>query len=220
MKQLLTEVNASAKRELIREKSTLYYQGEVPRRALYILDGIVRAYTISDDGEECIARLYGKGDLLPLSWLNNNSSTSLFYYEAISDVRAAAINKRDFWHVVNTNPACMREYMDYLMLEHASMLLRINGLTQSRALEKLAYALYYLMFQYGREVADGTFALDVSLTQSQLAQLIGQTRENTAKTLKVLKEKRVVDYKGSNYTIYKNRLESFLGEDSFQDLKI
>ena len=53
-----------------------------------------------------------------------------------------------------------------------------------------------------------------------LAGLIGQTRESTAKNLKLLKDAGVVDYTSSTYTVNKARLEAYLGEDAFRNLSL
>ena len=106
------------------------------------------------------------------------------------------------------------------MKSQAELLLRITGLSQSRAAEKICYTLYFLMFRYGVERAPGTYEIDLKLTQGMLANLIGQTRESTAKNLKALKQSGVIDYTSSTYTINKQKLEAFLGEDVFRDLAL
>lgn len=100
----------------------------------------------------------------------------------------------------------------------ASLLLRVTGLCQSRATEKICYTLYYLAYRYGLERPNGMYEIDLKLTQSMLGNLIGQTRESTAKNLRILKEKGVVQYTSSTYFVHLQQLESYLGEDSFRDL--
>ena len=87
MKQLLSQLREVGTPTLYRKGSSLYFQGEVPRYAVIILDGVVKAYTISREGNETIVHLYGKGSILPLAWVNSQSPTALFNYEAVNDVR-------------------------------------------------------------------------------------------------------------------------------------
>ena len=220
MKQLLSQLREVGTPTLYRKGSSLYFQGEVPRYAVIILDGVVKAYTISREGNETIVHLYGKGSILPLAWVNIQSPTALFNYEAVNDVRCLKLKRDDFLHTMSEKPEYLREYLDYMVHNQASMLLRITGLAQSRAIEKICYTLYFLMFRYGIERGGGAYVIDLKLTQSLLAELIGQTRESTAKNLKILKEAGVVDYTSSTYTVNKPRLEAYLGEDSFRNLDI
>jgi CRP-like cAMP-binding protein len=64
------------------------------------------------------------------------------------------------------------------------------------------------------------YEIDLKLTQGMLANLIGQTRESTAKNLKQLKESGIIDYASSTYRVSKKKLENFLGEDTFRNLEI
>ena len=97
-------------------------------------------------------------------------------------------------------------------------MLRVIGLGQSRAIEKIAYTLYYLAFRHGIEKQDGYHELDLKLNQSIIASLIGQTRESTARNIKILKEATVIDYSGTTYMVHKDKLEKYIGEDSFRDI--
>lgn len=55
-----------------------YFQGEVPRHAVMILDGTVKAYMISNEGAEVIVHLFGKGAIIPSGWVSEQSPTALF----------------------------------------------------------------------------------------------------------------------------------------------
>ncbi len=220
MKQLLSHLRTIGTPSIYRRGASLYFQGEVPRFAVIILDGVVKAYTINHDGDEVIVNLYGKGAIVPIAWINGQSSTALFNYDAVNDVRVLKIKKNDFIEAIDTNPMLQREYLDYVIQSHAGLMLRVTGLCQARASAKICYTLYYLTFRYGLEKQPGIYEIDLKITQSMLANLIGQTRESTAKNLKHLKEAGVVDYTSSTYFVNKTKLEQYLGEDSFRNLEL
>jgi CRP-like cAMP-binding protein len=104
--------------------------------------------------------------------------------------------------------------------DYTALLLRVAGLEQSRAIDKIGFTLYYLMFRFGKSSDGEQFMIDVKLSQSMLASLVGLTRESTAKNLMLFKEKGVIRYESSVYTVYKLRLENFLGEDAFRELSL
>ena len=220
MKQLLSHLRAVGTPSIYRKNASMFFQGEIPRFVTVILDGVVKAYTINPEGEEIIVNLYGRGAILPTAWVNNESTTALFNYDAVNDVRVLKIKKSDFYDAIDSDAALQREYMEYLMKSQAELLLRVTGLSQSRAAEKICYTLYFLLFRYGLERGNDTYEIDLKLTQSMLASLIGQTRESTAKNLKVLKEAGVVDYTSSTYVVNKRKLESYVGEDAFRNMSL
>lgn len=199
---------------LYRKNDNLLFQNEVPRSVIIIVDGIVKAYTITSDGEEKITAIYSKGDALPIAWAVGQAPNSLFYYEALNDVRTLHITKDEFTQLIDESHGFRQAVLAILGRNYAAILLRVTGLVQSRAIDKISYTLYYLMFRHGIERKPGLYTINARLSQSTLADLIGQTRESTAKNLKILKEKGVIDYSSSIYTIDKSRLEKFLDDDS------
>ena len=220
MKHLLLKLRDISAPELYRKNSNIYFQGETPEYGVVILDGTVKAYTIDPDGSECIVHLFTKNSILPVDWINHQSPISIFNYSAVSDVRALKVKRDDFNLLIATDPDCQSDYLDYLRHSQAGLLLRITGLSQSRAIKKVCYTLYFLAFRYGIERRPGEFEINLHLTQGMLANLIGQTRESTAKNLKILRDNGIVNYTSSQYVVYKKRLEDYIGEDSFHNVDI
>lgn len=220
MNNILANLPAEAVVRTVKKGSNLLFQGEIPRKAFVVRSGLVRSYTITSNGEERIIGLHGRGSMLPISWVFEKASSSLFYYDAVTDSKVVSLDRKQLVSTIISRPELSKQMFDYLSGEHTASLLRINGLEQSRAIEKVGFMLYYLVFRYGKAQANGRYALTIKLSQLMLSSLVGLTRESTTKSLLQLKSKGVINYKNSNYTINKTRLENFLGEDSFRDLKL
>lgn len=204
----------------IKKGGNVLFQGEIPRGVMMVRSGIVRSYTITSSGEERTVSLHGKGDLFPVSWVFGKTSNSLFYYEAVSDVRVFTVPRQAFLAELEKHPASAMALLDYTATTYSALLLRITGLEQSRAVEKIGFTLYYLMFTQGIEKSPGKFEIDVRLSHSLFASLVGLTRESTAKNMKTLRTKGIIDYSSFTYVVDKAKLEGFLGEDSFRDLDL
>lgn len=112
--KLLEQLRHVGDQTLLRKKSHVAYQGEVPRYGYYILDGAVKAYTISGEDNETIVDIFARHSMLPVAWLNRTSSTALFYYEALTDVRAVRFSRPDFERIVAESPAAKEDYVSYL----------------------------------------------------------------------------------------------------------
>lgn len=220
MKDLLTALTPHLVTKTVKSGTTLLYQSEIPRQAIIIRKGFVRAYTITSSGDERIIALYTKNDVLPLSWIYGETKTTLFYYEAGSDVEISLINKDTFIEEVQKSPDFTQQIMRYTVNEHTSQLMRITALEQSNASDKVAFTLYYLLMRHGMERKPGFYTIDMKLTQSAIASLVGITRESTAVTIAKLKARGVVSYRNFIYTIDKKKLEQFIGEDSFKDISL
>ena len=201
-----------------RAKSPIAFQGEIPREAFIVLDGAVRSYTINASGEERIMSIYGKGSVFPLAWVLGNATNALFYYDALSDCRVLAIKKKDFDEARAGSLEITEALLEATSHEFTGLTLRITGLGQSRTIDKLAYTFYYLAFRYGLKRDGERYLINLKLTQSMLASLIGQTREGTARNLKTLVSDGIVSYKGTSYTVDRDKLVAFLGEDNFRQV--
>lgn len=199
--------------------ANIFFQGEAPRRGVMVSDGIVRSYTITTSGEERTIAFFTKGDILPLSWLMETTTVSLFYYEAVNDVRTLQFSREDFKAQVLDDPLAMRSLFSTLSSDHTAAMLRINGLAQSRAEEKVAFTLYYLLFRYGSKAQGDTFhTIGITLRHSTIAGLVGLTRESTSRILSGLQKDGIIEYESGTYRVHKDLLESHIGEDAFRDV--
>ena len=218
MKTLIKSLSQVSTKRTIRKQTILYYQGEVPRNASILLDGLIKVYSINSMGEEQIVSFHAQDDIFPLPWVFNETNNTLFYYEAITDCQIVSVTKDMLLEKIAQRPDIFKQLFQRLMHTHTGLLLRITALEQSRATEKILYTLYYLMFHYGREKKPGIFTIELKLTQPAIASLVGLTRETTAKCLNQLRRKGVVSYKTHTYTVNKAKFERYLGEDAFTDL--
>jgi CRP/FNR family cyclic AMP-dependent transcriptional regulator len=220
MEALIQQLRPKSTMRVVKKGGNIFFQGEIPRKAMIVRDGIIRAYTITSGGEERVVALYGRGDIFPLTWVLGETSNTLFYYDAVSEARIMNVDREELLGAVTESPESMSTMLSFVGNQYTSLLLRITGLEQSRAVEKIGFTLYYLLFRYGIEKKPGFYTINMKLSQLMIANLVGLTRESSTKNLKALKEKGVITYSGSMYTVNKQKLEQFLGEDSFRDLTL
>lgn len=218
MEDIVTKLHAVSQVRLFKKGSTILFQGEIPRKAFLIRDGVICAYTVKASGEQMIVAFFSKGDIFPLPWLLNTSSTAMFYYEALEDSRLLTFSKDDLVKTTSDDPALLKILLTYVSTQYTAQLVRITALGQSRAIEKISFTLYYLLFRYGVKNAQGLFTLSIKLSHLTIANLTGLTRESTTTNLKILKNKGVISYTRPSFTIDKQKLEQFIGEDSFKEL--
>lgn len=220
MEEFIAQLTPIASKKFFKRHSILLYQGEAPRVAYVVLSGALKVYSINTSGEEQVVAFHTQHDILPTSWLFGQASTTLYYYEAHTDCEVLAVSREELMQLITGNPTFTKMVMAYYATSYVGMLVRVTALEQSRAREKLMFTLYYLMFRYGREVKPGTYIIDLSLTHTVIASLVGLTRETTTTELSKLRQQKVLKYSVHTYTLDKQKLERLLGEDSFQNLAI
>lgn len=198
--------------------SIVVYQGEVPRNALVISKGVVKASTISGSGDEQIISFHGAGDILPISWIFGKTPSALYFYEACSDSELAMVPRQELINYLK-QPKHVVKLLDHMITDHAASSIRISALEQPKARDKLTYTLYYLCQRYGQPHRGRTH-INLSLTHQNLGALVGLTRETTATEMSKLKKENVLSYRNQNYYVDIEKLLSLVGEDSFKDIKI
>lgn len=218
MQDILDSLSSRGIPRSIKKRTVLLYQGEVPRSAYYLKKGVIKAYSINSAGNEQIVSFYVAGDLLPMSWIFGPVSSTLYYYEALTDCELVAFDKATLHELVYGKPRLLVKVFAYSMNNYTSAQMRITALEQSRANEKIMFTLYYLVFRYGVELRPGVFAVRLGLTHAVIAEMVGLTRETTAVELNKLKKAGAVTYNTKEYVIKREVLERLMGEDSFSSL--
>ena len=220
MEDLITYLKPVSQLRVFKKGTTVLFQGEIPRKAFLIREGLIKAYVVKASGEETIIGFFSKGDIFPMPWLLEASSNTLFYYEAVEDTRVLAFSKDDYVKITSNNAALLHSALKYLNKQHTAQLMRITALGQSRAIEKISFTFYYLLFRYGVEKRPGIYTISIKLSHLTIANLTGITRESTTTNLKTLKNKGIITYTRSVFTINKQKLENFMGEDAFRELTL
>jgi CRP/FNR family transcriptional regulator, cyclic AMP receptor protein len=201
--------------------SIIMYQGEAPRSACILADGVVKVYSISPDGDEQIVMFLVAGDIFPLSWLFNKTTAVMFFYEALTNCRVAMLPPEDLKAALMETPEKMASLIDYFAKNYTATQVRINALQQSKARDKLVYMLYYLCRRYGeKDLKNGKIKIPISLTHQNFASLVGLTRETTAIEMNRLKKQKVITYRQQKYFVDLHKLLEIIGEDSFSSIKV
>lgn len=196
------------------------FQGEVPRHAYVIVDGIVKAYNLSLAGDEKPVSFYKDGDIFSTPWLFGKVPSSTYYFEAFSKkVSVYCVNDRELREFLKTDAN-----MQYAMLAREveltlSMTIHINALQQSRASDKLIYTLHFLAMNNGFKRTQDELVINMNITHQDLANLTGLTRETTAVELSKLKRIGAIDYGPHRpYVLFVQKLTSLFSDQYVKEL--
>jgi len=176
-----------AKSKRYRKNTVLIEKGDETSAFYVLLEGRVRVYIADDNGKELVLRTYTEpgayfGELAVLGGRRRTASV-----ETVDDSRLLVIAKHDFLDCVTKNPGICEVIM-------AQLVARIDELT-----DRLGH--FALHDVYGRLVSvleelaeeEGGERLTPPLTQQELAQRIGSSREMISRIFKELRSGGYID---------------------------
>jgi CRP/FNR family transcriptional regulator, anaerobic regulatory protein len=193
-------------------------QGEVPRCAYVIKSGVIKTYNITANGEEKPLSFDIQMELLPLAWVFNKATRSLYFYEAFTDVELYCVPRNEMVHFLYSTPSALKECFDYFVTRYLNFQLQVNALEQSKAASKVLNTIHFLCLRFGRDIKENVVKIQLPLTQQDLANFMGLTRETTGIELKKLQRQGVLSYRQQNYIINTTKLDALLDEDYDQGL--
>lgn len=188
----------------------IFYQGEAALQLHHVHKGLVRAYSILPGGNEVNIALFGPGNFFPAEAVHDAAPATLFYYEAMTDCQLELISPADFTERQAADPAAAAATARH----YVGALLHINAMGQSSAYHKLGHTLRYLAMRFGQKLTGPGFIRIVpKLTQQDLANLCGISRETASVELGKLKASGAVTEKAKQYSVHMPSLNKLMGDN-------
>ncbi len=168
---------------LVVERGTVVFTEGEPGDRLYVVDdGKIKLGASSTDGRETLLALLGPGEMFgELSLFDPGPRTATA--SAVTDTRLLALGHDDLAPWLTGRPEVALELLQAL----AQRLRRTNeamaDLVFSDVPGRVAKALLDLASRFGEAQPDGSILVTHDLTQEELAQLVGASRETVNKAL-------------------------------------
>lgn len=188
-------------------------QGEIPECVYVIKKGVIKTYNLTSQGEEKPLSFNVVGEIFPIGWVYGQIKWAQYYYEAFTDCEIYCIPRDEFINFIRKDTDRLYDQVVDMANRFISFQMRLNALEQSKAINKVINTLHYLCLAYGKEVKDDQVKIDLPLTQQELANFMGLTRETTGIELKKLQKRGIISYRRQNYVVKVDRLDELLDED-------
>jgi CRP/FNR family cyclic AMP-dependent transcriptional regulator len=188
--------------------SILVHQGELPSALYAIRSGYVKIYDLSADGSEQLLGLAGKFDFIPSEILFSNLTAAQFFYAAFTPIEVYCVDARRFMDRVRDNTSALYTLVQTVTQKYHGMLHHLTAVQKPKAREKIVYVLQYLTthFESGPHEASQALArarsVPLPLTQQDIANLVGVTRETAAHELKLLKSEGYISYDKTSFIVH------------------
>ena len=165
----------------LRRGETLFREGDSGDRLYVVLDGKIKLGRSSPDGRENLMAVLGPGQMFGELSLFDPGPRSLTA-TAVTDVTMMSLGHEELSRWLTGHPDVARNLLGQL----ASRLRRTNDVVADLVFSdvpgRVAKALLDLATRFGRQADDGVH-VHHDLTQEELAQLVGASRETVNKAL-------------------------------------
>lgn len=173
------------------------HQGDKPPCAYIIRTGLVKVYDINKEGEIKIISFDGRYEAFSIAWIFSKSEHSLYYYEAFTKCRLSIVPREEYMAFLISQPEVSLKILSMYVDRYLDFSRRINGLTQLKAEDKILYSLDFLSRRFGGDHEDlSKVEIVIPLSQQELADFVGLTRETVSTVMNTLRRKKVVKYRG------------------------
>jgi CRP-like cAMP-binding protein len=178
----------------IRRKEVLYLPGDAGDRIYLLKRGIVKIAALTDDGKEIILALLRQGEVFGEEAVIEDAPRD-HMAEAYEDALLCVVTRQDFLGILRAHPEMAFKITKLVGFRLKTLRNRVEGLLFKGAPARLAQTLLDLARDHGVKDADGVL-LPLRLSQQDLANLIGVTRESVNLALSDFRSRGLVEMEG------------------------
>lgn len=188
----------------------MFLKGESPDAAYVIEHGTVNSYTITPDGAERQISMHFAGDDIPVGFSIGLKDQADFFYKAYTDCRVRVVPGDAFIKMLRQDPEVLMQVYVLTCKKLVAGLGRISALEHPRAGDKVAFMLLNMAEQFGTRLRPQKAQLRLAMTQQQMADALGLTRETTGIELRKLEINKIISHSRKNYVLYMERLREYI----------
>ncbi len=163
-----------------------------PDRIHIIKKGRVRVFRISPDGKQLTLDIFEKGTILGDMSLLGQGRLPEAYAEAIDDGVICTITPDELRRLIERYPVIGVNIIRHLSRRLQSAERELESMAYQRVDQRLARKLLDLGQRFGVRTERGTL-IQANLTQQELAEMVGTTRETLAHTLGDFRRRGLLD---------------------------
>jgi CRP-like cAMP-binding protein len=163
-----------------------------PDRIHILKKGKVRVYRVTPDGKQLTLDIYDKGTILGDMSLLGQEPIPEAFAETLDDAIICTISPDELRKLIERYPAIGVNIISYLSRRLRDAESELEAMAYQRVGQRLARKLIDLSARFGVKTSRGTL-IEARLTQQELAEMIGTTRETLAHTLADFRKRGLLD---------------------------
>jgi CRP/FNR family transcriptional regulator len=188
-------------RKFISEKGTFLFQEGMEAKELYIiLSGRVQISKVTSDGRELSLRICGENDICGELTLFTDNPKYLLSAKVLEEGEIVAIRKDVLENEIFQNSSLAFEFMKWMSDHFRKTQTKFRDLVLNGKRGALFSTLIRMSNSYGVQQKNGIL-IDLPLTNQELANFCGTSRESTNRILSELKQDNIISVKKGRITI-------------------
>jgi len=191
---------ACLKRQILKKGEVLFRKGSEGTALYIIVKGTVKIALPSRLGDEVILAIFSEGDFLGEMALLDGMPRSADV-AALEPSEVLILDRSDFLSFLKNNKNAIRSILSTLSMRLRKTDDFLEDTCFLKISARLAKKLVELAGTYGRQ-EQGSILIDLRLAQTDLASMVGATRESVNKELRVLREKGLVSITSNGIVIH------------------
>lgn len=177
---------------------SVFQIGDEVDKIQYLIEGTVIEYDITPAGNTAILNAFKPGAFFPMSCVLNNQPTA-YVFEAASPVSIRQAPKDHVIKFLNDNPDVTLDLLRRVYIGTDGILKRMSYLMGGTAASRVKYELLNASYRFGEANPDGSIYIDLS--ENDIAQRSGMSRETVNRSIKDLKKDGTVKITKGGITI-------------------
>lgn len=206
--------------KFIKKGQVILHQNDIPTAAYVIKNGVVKVCNLTSNGEEKSLSFKVTGDIFPVCWIFSKTTSALFYYQAHTDCELYVADRKDITDFIDTNHDFAKFILDKQVVSYVNSELQVEALEQSRAQLKLLYTFRHLALTHGIELKKDRVKISIPLTQQDLANFTGLTRETTTLEISKLSNDKIIRVDRKFYIVNTSKVNDIIDDEYDPGVKI
>lgn len=202
----IADVAAIVRIQKVSRLRHIFYEGDERKYVYMVRKGTVKITKVDEEGREQIVSFLQPGDMFPHIGFFDDSpypGTAV----AIEDLVIACIPILEFEKLMARQPKIAVKVMRVLGRKILELQQKLQDVTQQNAAERISRTLAHLAEQYGENEGSGRM-LSLRVTNRELANMVGTTRETVNRVLNELKRQGVIDLRPEGIWVSLTLLQS------------
>lgn len=177
----------------ISDKGLLYRQGFSCPHIFLINKGIVKLSYITEQGDEWTVALLGRGDIIGGLQANSSKKVMEETAQALGDASLYRIEYHDFKALISHQPELSWQLFERQCIRRHKAERKLLDILAQPVENRIITMLKELAEIFGKRCTHG-YALEIRLTQQELADLVGASRPVVSTLMNDLRSRGMLDY--------------------------
>lgn len=201
------ELKKILKERQLSTKEILFNERDIVDKVYFLKSGKISIFKMSENGERKIIFILRSGEMINEISFDNTKSTTIGC-EAFDKAIILECKVKDFIKVMEEDFTLTKNILISTQNRNRRLYRQLKNSISIRIDKKLAAKLYRIGKEFG--VCKGEWTLlNVNLTITYIADMLGCKRESLSRAMKILQDEKLVKIEGKKVYIKKDELSSY-----------